>query len=95
MSSKPLAVTRYSFITLLWGDICDKMEQRERQNGPERSYCGNSSGVSDRLCDLHLPRCSPGFYMHFRHDGRVSETPWQVGRHAESLMLTIDGNKLQ
>lgn len=32
MSSKPLAATCYPFITLLWGDICDKMERREREN---------------------------------------------------------------
>lgn len=46
MSSKPLALTWYSFITLLWGDICDKMEQEQRENWEECSSYG-SGGVGD------------------------------------------------
>lgn len=34
MSSKPLAATCYPFITLLWGDICDKIEEKEWENEP-------------------------------------------------------------
>lgn len=41
MSSKPLALTCSSFITLLWRDICDKSERREPENEAECSYCGS------------------------------------------------------
>lgn len=42
MSSKPLAPTCYPFITLLWRDICGKVEQREGENEPlvGGSICG-------------------------------------------------------
>lgn len=36
----------------------------------------------------------PGEHYSAATEPRVSETPWQVGRHRDSLLLIIDGNKL-
>lgn len=102
MSSKPLAPTCYPFITLLWGDICDKMEHREWENEAECSYCGSRlwryqsslwfTPSSVRTWDFHS--ASQGERCSAITERRVSETPWQVGRHKDSLLLIIDGNKL-
>lgn len=102
MSSKPLAPICYPFITLLWRDICDKMEQREWENEAECSCCG-SRPWRYQLSLWFTPSwmrtwvfhpASPGERCSAMTERRVSETPWQVGRHKDSLMLIIDGNKL-
>lgn len=88
MSSKPLAPTSYSFITLLWRDICDKMEQRERQNEPECSYCGNLSGVSNRVIytflNAHLGFSSGSTGgMLFHHDRAEGVRDTLAGRQTQ------------
>lgn len=35
-----------------------------------------------------------GIFSSAMTEQRVSETPWQVRRHKDSLLLIIDGNKL-
>ena len=102
MSPKPLALSCYPFITLLWRDICDKMEHREWENEAECSYCGRrpwryQSFLWFTLSSQHtwvFHQATPGERCSAVTERRVSETPWQVGRHKDSPLLIIDGNKL-
>lgn len=94
MSSKPLAPTCYPFITLLWRDICDKIEMRERENEP--IIVGGICDSTDCLCYFHLPCSTAGILIRAFGGGGsgpsrrtgVSET--QVGRHWDPFMGIIE-----
>lgn len=82
--------------------MCDKMEQGEWENEPGCSYCGSrlwryqSSWwfTPSTMCTWVFHPASPWECCSAMMERRVSETPWQVGRHKDSLLLIIDGNKL-
>lgn len=109
MSSKPLAPTCSSFITLLWGRY---MWQSGAEGARERRWMlllwKTVCGICSRRRDLHLPQRPPAFSSRptwgifcpamrgrgWERGGGLQETPWQVGRHKDSILLIIDGNKL-